>query len=254
LLVAAGGDEYAYVISGDEVAGDIDYFIVATDKAGHSTSTPIHTIEVADFALEAPTDPVHVYIGSTAKANITVRSLGGFSSKVTLSLSDTPYGVEALITPNSLTPSKDGIASAELTVSARAAPGTFRGVFELKITGRSGTAEHYQKVKIIVPNYELSVSPSSVTIKKGETATYKIKVSPSFDFQREIAFNLEGLPGEYVGWKISLSGNKVTIGAETELLLEISTDTKVEAGTYPLILSAEGGGIKTESRITLTIK
>ncbi|MEM2865240.1 MAG: hypothetical protein QXR65_08270 [Candidatus Bathyarchaeia archaeon] len=254
LLVAAGGDEYAYTIPGEEVAGDIDYFIVATDKAGHSTSTPIYTVEVADFALEAPTDPIHVYIGSTAKANVTVKSLGGFSSKVVLTLSDTPYGVEASITPSSLTPSKDGAASAELTVSARMAPGTFRGVFELKITGRSGTAEHHRKVKIVVPNYELSVSPSSTTIKKGETAVYRVKVSPSFDFQREITFKLEGLPGEYAAWRISLSGNKVAIGAETEFLLEISTDAKVEAGTYPLILSAEGGGIKTESRITLTIK
>lgn len=254
LLIAAGGDEYAYMIPSDEVAGNIDYFITATDKAGHSTSTPIYTIEVADFTLEAPTDPIHVYIGSSSKANITIKSLGGFSSKVTLSLSDTPYGVEASITPNTLTPAKGGTASAGLTISARAAPGTFRGVFELKITGKSGTAEHYQKVEIIVPNFEMSVSPSSTTIKKGETAVYKVKISPSFDFQKEIAFALEGLPGEYAGWKITLSAGKVAIGTETEFLLEISTDAKVEAGTYPLILSAEGGGIKTDSRITLTIK
>ena len=118
LLIAAGGDEYAYTIPGNEVAGNIDYFIVATDKAGHSTSTPIYTIEVADFILEAPTDPVCVYIGSSAKTDITIRSLGGFSSKVTLSLSDTPYGVEASINPKTVTPPKGGAVTARLTVSA----------------------------------------------------------------------------------------------------------------------------------------
>lgn len=254
LLIAAGGDEYAYTIPDNEVAGNIDYFIVATDKAGHSTSTPIYTIEVADFILEAPTDPIYVYIGSSAKTDITIRSLGGFSSKVTLSLSDTPYGVEASINPKTVTPPKGGAVTAKLSISAKSAPGTFRGVFDLKVTGKSGTAEHSQKVKVIVPNFEMSVSPTSNTIKKGETAEFKIKISPSFDFQREIAFKLEGLPGEYAEWEITLSNNKITIGSETELILKISTDEKVEAGTYPLILTAEGGGIKMEARITLTIK
>ena len=100
----------------------------------------------------------------------------------------------------------------------------------------------------------MSVSPSSRTIKKGETAEFKIKISPSFDFQREVTFKLEGLPGEYAEWEIVLSNNKIVIGSGTELILKISTDEKVETGTYPLILTAEGGGIKTEARITLTIK
>ncbi len=100
----------------------------------------------------------------------------------------------------------------------------------------------------------MSVTPSSITILREETADYRVRISPSFDFQKEITFTLEGLPGEEVEWEMILSGNKIFIGEETEFILKISTTSKVELGTYPLTLTAEGGGIKTESRITLTIK
>ncbi len=254
LLIAAEGDEYAYTIPSSEVAGNIDYFIVATDKAGHLTSIPINTIEIADFVLEASTDPVYVYLGETKKTTITVKSIGDFSSEVKLTISDTPYGVEASINPPSVKPPKSGASPVQITISARAAPGTFRGVFELKVTGKSGTAEHSQKIEVIVPNFEMSVSPTSATIDKGETARFDVKISPTFDFKKELRFTLEGLPEEEVEWEITLSDNRIMIGIETVLILKISTEDKVEEGTYPLILNAEGGGIKTDARITLTIE
>jgi uncharacterized membrane protein len=254
LLLAAEGDEYAYTIPSDEVKGDIDYFIVATDKAGFSSSTQLYTIEVSDFTLETPTDPIIVYIGSSNKATITIKPLGEFSSEVALSLSDTPYGVGASVTPDTVTPPIGGASTVQLSISASSASGTFRGTFELKITGKSGNAEHSQKVTVKVPSFDMSVSPSSQTISKGDDAEYQVTISPAFDFQKEISFKLEGLPGEEVEWEMNLSNNRISVGTETIFILKISTTTKVELDTYPLTFIAEGGGIKTDSRLTLTVK
>ena len=70
----------------------------------------------------------------------------------------------------------------------------------------------------------------------------------------KVSITLEGLPGEEVEWEMKLSNNRVSIGTETVFILKISTTTKVELDTYPLTFIAEGGGIKTDSRLTLTVK
>ncbi len=254
LLVAAGGDEYAYTIPSDEVAGDIDYLISASDKEDRSTSTPVYLIEVADFYLEVPSDPILVYIGGSDTATIAVKSVGDFSSQVSLSTSDTPYGIEASIAPSAVKPPKNGMTNVQVTLSASPASGTFRGTFELKITGESGKAEHSEKIEVTIPSFETNISPSSITITKEETAQFNIKVSPSSDFKKEVTFSLEGLPDEGTEWEIIVPNNKLAVGSDTDLRLVISTEKDVEEGTYPLLLTVEGGGIELEHRMTLTIK
>lgn len=254
LLVAAGGDEYAYTIPDDEVLGDIDYFIVATDKAGNKISTPIYTIKVADFTLVPSTESITVYIGRTGTAKIFVSSLSGFSSEVKLSAAKPPYGIFVSITPKKVKPPPGGSAAATLKVEARRAPGTFRGTFDLEVYGESKGAKHSTVVTITVPNLEFSISPKSQTIDKGETAKYTIELKPSFNFKETVKFSVSGLPGAEASWKLTLPGNEVKVAGPMKLDLEVATTTKVQAGAYTLTVKAEGGGLKLQETVTLTIQ
>jgi proteasome lid subunit RPN8/RPN11 len=254
LLVAAGGDEYAYTIPSSEVAGDIDYFITAFDKAEHTVSTVIYTIKVSDFQLEAETDTLIVHLGETQRTSVVVKPINEFQSPVELKVEKTPYGIQATVKPSSITPPKGGEVKATLEISAADYPGTFRGQFDLLIYGKSGKAEHKTQITVVVPYYEVTVSPSSVTITKGQTATYDIKINPSQHFTKEVSFTLSGLPSEETGWEIALKGNKVTIASATDLALKITTTQKTPTGTYNLTLKIEGGGVKNQITLTLTIK
>lgn len=254
LLVAAGGNEYAYTIPSGEVLGDIDYFIAATDKAGNEVSTPIYTIKVADFTIAPSTESVTVYMGGTETVKIVVSSIGGFSSNVKLSADKPPYGILVSITPATVKPPPGGSASATLQVKAQPAPGTFRGTFDLEVYGESEEAKHSTVVTVTVPNLEFSIAPSSQTISKGGTAKYTIELKPSFNFEETVKFSVSGLPGAEASWKLTLPGNEVKVAGPMKLDLEVATTTKVQAGTYTLTVKAEGGGLELQETVTLTIQ
>jgi len=255
LLIAPEGDEYAYTIPSSEVAGNIDYFISAYDKGGSSVGTPIHTIQVSDFQIEAETDTIIVHLGEEKSIDVFIRSINDFQSPVELRTEKTPYGIQASINPSKVTPPKGGESKVTFRISASDAPGTFRGQFDLLLYGKSGSTEHKALIEqIVVPYYEVSISPTSVTINKEQTASYNIKITPSQDFSKEISFSISGLPSEEINWEINLKNKKFAVASEANLILEISTTKKTETGTYNLTLNIEGGGIKNQIALSLTIK
>ncbi|MBS7659034.1 MAG: hypothetical protein QW476_01130 [Candidatus Bathyarchaeia archaeon] len=253
LLVAAGGNEYAYTIPGSEVLGDIDYFIVAVDKAGNKASTSIQTIKVADFDISPLTDSITVYVGSSTSVKILVKSINGFSSKVKFSTATPPYGILISINPSEITLSPDGSAVTTLIVSVQSAPGTFRGIFNLEVYGESGEAKHLTILTVTVPNLDFSIEPKTKTVPKGESALYNIKLVPSFNFTADITFTLNGLP-EGTSWEIILPQNKLELANLINLILKIDTTSKTQSGTYNLTVIIVGGGLKLQETITLIIK
>ncbi|MBS7655231.1 hypothetical protein KEJ50_01810 [Candidatus Bathyarchaeota archaeon] len=253
LLVAAGGNEYAYTIPSSEVLGDIDYFIVAVDKAGNKASTSIQTIKVADFDFSVSTNSITVYLGASFSTKILISSINGFSSKVKLSTATPPYGVAISINPREVTVSPTASAAATITVSAQSAPGTFRGSFNLEIYGESGEAKHSTILTITVPNLDLSIEPKTKTVSKGEAALYTVTLKPSFNFTADIAFSLSGLP-EGASWEIILPQNKLELANSINLILKIDTTSKAQSGTYNLTFTASGGGLKLQETATLIIK
>jgi len=253
LLVAAGGDEYAYTIPSSEVQGDINYFIVAIDNAGNRVSTSVYTIKVKDFGLKPLSDSVTVYLGESRTVKIKVFSISGFSSKVRLKTARPPYGLEAYVSPSLIALPAGGSAVATLTLKAKSMPGTFRGAFELEVYGESGKAEHSTTVTVTVPNFDFSVNPKTRTIRRGETATYTVELKPAFNFNEEVTFSLSGLPDAEASWKLTLLNNKIKVSGPMTLSLEVSTTKNVETGTYALTLKAEGGGIKLQEALTLVI-
>jgi proteasome lid subunit RPN8/RPN11 len=253
LLVAAGGNEYAYTIPSSEVLGDIDYFIVAIDKAGNKASTSIQTIKVADFDVSTSIDSITVYLGESASTKILLASINGFSSKVKLSTATPPYGIVVSINPSEVTLSSSSSAAATITVSAQSAPGTFRGSFNLEIYGESGEAKHSTMLTITVPNLDFSIEPKIKTASKGESALYKIILMPSFNFAADVTFSVSGLP-DGASWEIVLPQNKLELTNSINLLLKIDVTSKAQSGTYNLTVTVSGGGLKLQETVTLIIK
>jgi proteasome lid subunit RPN8/RPN11 len=253
LLVAAGGNEYAYTIPSSEVLGDIDYFIAAIDKAGNKVTTSIQTIKVADFDVSSSTDSITVYVGSAASAKILIKSINGFSSKVKFSTATPPYGISISINPSEVALSPGGSATATIMVSAQSAPGTFRGVFNLEVYGESGEAKHSTVLTVVVPNLDFSIEPKTKTVSKGESALYTVTLIPSFNFTADTTFTIAGLP-EGASWEIVLPQNKLELKNSINLILKIDTTSKTQSGTYNLTVTVIGGGLKLQETITLIIK
>src|SRR6266568_1121705 len=113
----------------------------ATDAHGNQ-ATSAFTVTVTDFSLGV-ISPITVSLGGSASSSVTVNSLFGFSSTVSLS-AGAPTGVSALLSPGSVT----SPGSSTLTVNLL--PTVTPSTFTLTVTGAFGTLTHSSKASVTV--------------------------------------------------------------------------------------------------------
>jgi len=132
-----------------------------------------------DFQVSATPSSVTVSQGQTATYTVTVISLNGWTSPVTLSTSLTPSGASISFSPNPVAPT--GTSTLGIGTSAS----TQTGAFNFVIIGTSGTTQHtYSGYSITVnpiskrsSSISISASPSSIT--PGQSITVTGSISPA---------------------------------------------------------------------------
>ena len=99
-------------------------------------------------------------------------------------------------------------------------------------------------------NFTLTVAPASLSVVQGAQATGLVVTSISGGFNSSISLSASGFPpGAMVGF------NPSTIpapGAGTSAMT-VSALLMVKPGTYPITVTANGGGIKQTATITITV-
>src|SRR5438093_12263414 len=101
-----------------------------------------------DFSVGASPSSLSVTQGASATSTITVSSVNGFNSAVSLSASGLPSGVSASFSSNPVTPPANGSASSTLTLSASATAAT--GPATVTVTGTSGGTSHNTSISLTV--------------------------------------------------------------------------------------------------------
>ena len=109
-----------------------------------------------DFSLAASPSALITETGKSGTSTITVTSLNGFNSAVTLNISPTITGVSASFSSTQVTPPSGGSVPSTLTVavSSSATPGTYA----MTITGTSGAITHTQTISLTILNISGSVN------------------------------------------------------------------------------------------------
>jgi len=127
-----------------------------------SATTPLisHTVSVSlvvsgppppDFSLAISPSRLDVNRGQCGNLSITVSSMNGFNSPVTLSVSGAPSGVTGRFYPsNMLTPPANGMTNGVLTVCP--APSATPGNYTIVVTGMSGTLTHTASAVLGIPS------------------------------------------------------------------------------------------------------
>src|SRR5262249_12365860 len=166
-----------------------------TDVSGHGTWTMgVMTLVVtapADFSLSATPTSQNVVAGAGPAYTVGVASLNGFAGNVALSLTALPFGVgTASFSPQVIA----AAGNSQLSVTTLpTAPG---GTYPLTITGTAGGVTHTVAVALVVSgrDFSLSVSPSSVTISRGQSAKYTVDVSLVGGSVGSVSLTVAGLP------------------------------------------------------------
>jgi hypothetical protein len=196
-----------------------------------------------NFSLSASPSSVSVTQGSNASSTITVTPSGGFTGSVTLSASGLPSGVTASFGTNPTT------STSSVTFSASSTATT--GTSTVTITGTSGSLSHTTTISLTVnatatPNFSLSASPSSLTVKQGTSGSSTITVTDSGGFTGSVTLSNSALPSGVT----ATFGTNPTTSTSTLTFTASSTAT---TGTSTITITGTSGSLTHTTTISLTI-
>jgi len=221
---------------------------IATFKFPSCTTTV-----TPDFSVSASPSSLTVAQGGSGSSTITVGSLNGFNSAVSLSATGVPSGVTASFSPASVTPPANGSGASTLTLTATSSATT--GTAVVTVTGTSGSTTHSTTVNLTVtaaPDFSVSASPTSVTVVQGGSSPSTITVGSLNGFSSAVSLAASGQPG---GVTASFSPASVTppgSGSATSTLT-LSASASAAVGTYTVTATGTSGSTSHSATITLTI-
>ena len=99
------------------------------------------------------------------------------------------------------------------------------------------------------PDFTVSATPSSQTVVAGGATSYTITVTPENGFGSSVSFATSALPS---GVTAAFQPTSVTGPGSTQM--SVTTSTSTPAGTYPISVTAAGGGISHTTQVTLVVQ
>jgi hypothetical protein len=196
-----------------------------------------------NFSLSASPSNLAVNQGSSGNSTITVTDSGGFTGSVTLSASGLPSGVTASFGTNPTT------STSVVTLSASSSATT--GTATVTITGTSGSLTHTATISLTVnapatPDFSLSASPSSLTVKQGTSGSSTITVSDSGGFTGAVTLSTSALPS---GVTAAFGTNPTT----STSVLTFTAGTTATTGTSTITITGTSGSLSHTTSVSLTV-
>jgi hypothetical protein len=215
------------------------------------TATFSNAAAAPDFSIAVNPSSLTITAGICGTSTITLTSINGFTGTVTLAATVSPTGPAATLSTSALTLSSGGSATTTLTVCT--APSTPAGSYSVAITGTSGSLSHAKIVSVTVtspPDFTITATPTTHTIKRGSSATYTMTIKGTNGFNGTIHLTTTISPFVKNGPTITIPS---TVGPYSNSTLTISTGHSTPAGTYTITVTATSGSITHSVTITVTV-
>jgi uncharacterized repeat protein (TIGR03803 family) len=199
------------------------------------------------FSVSVTPGSVTVDQGGDATYNLTIDSVDGFSGDVALSASGLPSGATASFSATSV--SAPGSATLTITTPSTISPGTYT----LTITGTSGSLIEQVTATLVVvaPNFSISASPSSQSVKAGSSATYVATVTASGGFDGVVSFSARGLPS---GATASFSPASISGSGSSTMTVTTKSATRTGSTSFTITGTGPNGSPVHSTTVTLTVK
>jgi hypothetical protein len=99
------------------------------------------------------------------------------------------------------------------------------------------------------PDFAVSATPTSQTVKRGSSTSYTVSVTPSNGFAGNVSLKASGVPNRASG-----SFNPSTVAAGGSSTLTLTTQTRTATGTYTLTVTGTSGGLSHTAKVTLVVQ
>lgn len=202
-----------------------------------------------DFTLSASPTSVSTSAGKQAATTVNVAPINGFTNTVTLTAS-APAGWTATLGTSSIV----GSGQTGLTITPPA--GTTAGTYTVTVTGQStnnlnAPITHTATVSVTVatPNYSLTASPSSLTVRQGRTGTSTITVNGVNGYSDAVTLSARSSTS-----RVTLSFNANPVSAGSSAILSVNVPSSTPRGTYTITVSGvDSSGLTRQTTLRLTV-
>ncbi|MEO8639150.1 MAG: N-acetylmuramoyl-L-alanine amidase [Chloroflexota bacterium] len=202
-----------------------------------------------DFTISASPATQTVTAGQQTSYTATVTPSGGFSGAVNLAVSGLPANTTFSWSTNPL-PGGGGMSTLTVTTLASTPVGTST----LTMSGTSGTLTHTTAVTLVVtapptPEFSLTLSPASQSVRGGGSVGYTVTVTSLNGFAGAVSLSVSGLPSGSSG---SFNPTSVTVAPTGTSILTIKT-ARTPRGTFPFTVTGKSGSLSRTTTGTLRV-
>jgi subtilase family serine protease len=210
---------------------------------GSPITTSFTPSTTPDFTLSASPTTLNVGSGSSGTSTITVTALNGFTGNVTLS-TITPTGWTASLSAGSIPTS----GQSTLTIIVPSSAGS--GTYSVTVTGKSGTLSHTISVTVQVtsPDFSISASPSSLSIRSGSSGTSTITVTALNGFTGTVTLSATAP----TGLTASLSPTSISTSGKSTLTITVASTTRT--GTYTITVTGKSGTLSHTATVRVAVR
>ena len=232
---------------GASVAGG-SYLATVIATGGGVTKVAYLTVN----ALPAPSfsltlNPTSLTVGQGSSGNTVASTMRTttFNSAVSLKVTGMPTGVTA--SSGSIATPGSGISTLGITVGSSATPGSYT----LTVTATGGGVTKTATLALAIPGMTLSGNATTVSVKKGGTATMTLTTASLGGFSGAVAFGVQGLP---TGVTAAFTPATLAAPGNGSTTVKFAASAAAAAGTAAITLTATSGTkVKTQT-VTLAVK
>jgi hypothetical protein len=149
---------------------------------GLTTQNFPFTVNVGDFSMSLPPQPLQILPTDLENYTLTVGSINQFDQIVNLTCGGLPAGATCSILD---TPINVGDPPGVVTVQTQSVP---VGNYQLTVTGSSPPITHTLTAQLQVSDFTASVSPADATVSAGGSANFNISITPVNGFSGSVNF------------------------------------------------------------------
>jgi hypothetical protein len=227
------------------------YPITVTGNGGgiqHNTTVTLTVTGAPSFTISASPSSLTVTQGNQGTSTITTTAINGFNSAIALSATGMPTGVTVGFNPGTIPAPGTGNSTMTITVASNTATGTY----PITVTGNGGGVQQSTTVTLTVtalaPDFTISASPSSQSVRRGSQAQYTATLKPLNGFGGTVSLTLSGCPG-----RSTCSFNPGSLIPPGNSTLTVSTTSRTRTGTYTLTITGTSGALRHSTNVSLTV-
>jgi kumamolisin len=207
---------------------------------------------VPSFSVSASPGSVSVLQGSNGSSTITSIVGGGFNSAIALSASGQPSGVTVAFNPSSIAAPGSGTSTMSIAVGSSVAT----GAYAITVTAIGGGITHTTTVSLTVTapgsgSLSVSVSPTSGSLRRGQSGHAVVTTTGSGGFNAAVTLSATGVPSRVT---TSFSPNPIAAPGSGTSDFNLSVASNATRGTYPITITATGGGKTATTVFTFQIR